>query len=232
MRTLIIFTLLLALTTSLTTFSSNIETSYLSSDSSSTHSLGHLNIDDVLKLHITFPNPTKSRPNMFSFILLNTELQESIILAGNFSMVYLIPSFPKIMSPIEGTITKEGNYKLDIRPLSRIRAVQIMQIDIFVNGVLRSKIVDMPRNSPYKLIYISQPQFVTITKTQGFLEIYSMKSTNKLEASAGRYRGSLSPQMLFLQPGYYLLRLKLLSYSGSTMKLSYQSDPYPCPYSQ
>ena len=89
--------------------------------------------------------------------------------------------------------------------------------------------MDMPRSTPYKLMYIQAHQSVTFTKSAGLLSVYSMKTSNKLEQWTLRYSGFSSIKTLYLSPGYYSVKVTL-SYGSNTETFSYQSDHYPCPF--
>ena len=171
---LIFLALLLALASSLKTYEKQISAQRYSSDVYSAYSVGSLNAGDIVVLEISFPSPTGSSPRAFRYSLEKEPFQSP---SPNGAQESIPPSKNPITSSIQ--IDASGTYSLVVTPLNSVDSIQMFYLDITVNGVKKSSIMDMPRKNSYTVFYVNASKTVTIVWNYGVLDVWAMNPNNK-----------------------------------------------------
>ena len=112
-----------------------------------------------------------------------------------------------------------------------IASLQMFYLTITKNGATVTKLVDILRGfESFKLIYLDATKDITIDLTSGSFSLKSIATdpTNfKLDSTIGASSTSGTTKTFTALPaGYYAIQISV----SSAGTLSYQSDPYLCPY--
>ena len=227
--------LLVSAVVSVETFTNVIDTSPRHSSTTSVYEVGTLKTNDLIRVQINFPETPTTTIASYRVMVLDASKTPLVPQTGNFGDHTDAPVSPQSIT-FEGRVPSDGQYYIEVDRLSG-SILHVMEITINVNGVTVQQVADLLRSSTLHMIYLISASTITFTSTIGCFCLFQASQSNRMDYGSttiatnydgiiGRTGPSLNAN---LQPGYYLFQLVAPTDSSGTY--SYQSDPYPCPFS-
>ena len=221
MKFFLTFLILLASGVSLTTYTQNIPKNADLTEFRSRVNLGNLNSGDVITFDIKFPRLTGTTPTQYRIAIMDSTPTTLNPQPSGFNTTTTLGNHTYTW-----TVGTTGTYYSDVSYSGSLLTVVPYYMTVTnSNGGIITNYSHVLTTTPLYVTYLASTSDITFTTTGtgNFFSFSSLTSYDNFSRAA--YLGN-TPTQTGVAPGYYFFWKS----PSSAETITFQSDPYPCPY--